>query len=194
VISGLRGRLERRGADWAVVSVGGISFRVAAPISTTQQLGDVGAEVALHTHLHVREEVLALFGFATLEELELFQRLISVSGVGPALAINILSALPPDRLRSAIVAGNEALLASVPRVGKKTAARIVIDLRGKLGPATVGAAGPALAAGGDEVAEALATFGYGPAQIARALRELPDDPDLSTEDRIVLALRLLAPK
>lgn len=193
MISGLRGRLEGRGPDWAVVSVGGISFRVAAPVSTTQGLGEVGGEVALHTHLHVREDALALYGFATREELELFQHLITVTGIGPALAINILSALPPDRLRSAIIGGNETLLASVPRVGKKTAARIVLDLKGKLGPAAVSVDGRAIPAG-DEVAEALATFGYAPAQIARALRELPDDPDLTTEDRIVLALRSLAPK
>lgn len=194
MIAGVRGRIEARGPDWLVVAVGGVSFRLAAPLSTTQRVGEVGAEVALQTHLHVREDGLALYGFLTADELELFQRLITVTGVGPALAINILSALPPDRLRAAIVSGNEPLLASVPRVGKKTAARIVLDLKGKLGPAAQAAASGGLVAGGDEVAEALATFGYAPAQIARALRELPDDSTLSTEDRIVLALQVLAPQ
>lgn len=195
MICGLRGKLEGRGPDWAIVAVGGVAFRVAAPLSTTQRLGESGAEVSLHTHLHVREDALALYGFATAEELELFQRLITVTGIGPALAINILSALPPDRLRAAIVSGNEPLLASVPRVGKKTAARIVIDLKGKLGPSIDLPGGPGGAVeAGDEVAEALATFGYAPAQIARALRALPDDPALSTEDRLMEALRVLAPK
>ncbi len=194
MIAGVRGRIEARGPDWLVVAVGGVSFRLAAPLSTTQRVGEVGAEVALQTHLHVREDGLALYGFLTADELELFQRLITVTGVGPALAINILSALPPDRLRAAIVSGNEPLLASVPRVGRKTAARIVLDLKGKLGPAAQAAASGGLVTAGDEVAEALATFGYAPAQIARALRELPDDSTLSTEDRIVLALQVLAPQ
>jgi Holliday junction DNA helicase RuvA len=137
--------------------------------------------------------VLALFGFSSYDELKAFESLITVSGVGPKLALAILSNLSPDALRAAIAAGNVDVLTSISGIGKRTAGRIVVELRGKLGP--VSAEGPALpAAEGGELVSALTSLGYTAGQIQTALRSLPGDPSLSLEDRIILALRYLAPQ
>jgi Holliday junction DNA helicase RuvA len=193
VIVAIEGKLEARLPEGAVVQVGGVSLLVQTPVSTLGRLGPEGGLVRLHTHLHVREDVLALFGFSSHDELKAFQSLITVSGVGPKLALSILSNLSPDALRAAIAAGNVDVLTSISGIGKRTAGRIVVELRGKLGPA--GAEGPALpTAEGGELVSALASLGYSTGQIQTALRSLPGDPSLSLEDRIILALRYLAPQ
>jgi Holliday junction DNA helicase RuvA len=148
----------------------------------------VGKEVELHTHLYLREDILALYGFATAEELGLFQSLIGVRGVGPKLALALLSALPPDQLTLAIASGNEDLLTQVPGIGKKTAQRLILELKGKLeklvSPVPVSEADA-------EVLSALTNLGYTLAEATRALSSVPQEKDLGLEDKIKLALQNL---
>jgi len=191
MIAGLRGKLEARGADYAIVNVGGVSFQVHVPTSTLARLGVMGEEVHLHTHLYIREDVMALYGFASPEELELFQMLITVSGVGPRLALALLSALNPDRLALAIANGNADLLTEVPGIGKRMADRLVVELKGKL-EGWAGAVGAPVAASNTEVVAALRSLGYSASEAASAVASLPDDPELSTEDKIRLALQQFA--
>ncbi|MBI3966109.1 MAG: Holliday junction branch migration protein RuvA [Chloroflexi bacterium] len=193
MIAGIRGAVERRGVDHLVVAVGGVSLKVLVPGTTLAKAGGPGASVDLRTYLYVREDVIALYGFATAAELETFELLITVSGIGPKGALGILSTVDPGALRSAIAGGNVDLLTQIPGIGKKTAARLVVELKGKLAPlpSTAGAFLPS-----DENAElvaALSGLGYGPVQIQRALQALPTDPTLDLEERILLALRELQP-
>jgi Holliday junction DNA helicase RuvA len=190
MIAGLQGTLESQGTDWAIIKVGGISFRVYMPTSTMSALGDTGSKVQVHTHLHVREDNLTLYGFASTAELELFQMLISVSGIGPRSGLAMLSALNPDDLARAIISENTELLSSVPGIGKKTAGRLVLELKGKLGAVWVGAA--AATEGDADVVAALISLGYSPADAASALAAIPNSADLTVEDKIRLALQNLA--
>jgi len=190
MIAGLHGILESRGADWAIIKVGGVSFRVYMPTSTLSGMGTIGEEVRLHTHLHVREDNVALYGFASAAELELFKMLIGVTGVGPKTSLAMLSAMNPDDLARAIVTENVALLASVPGIGKKTASRLVLELKGKLESAWVGVT--TLTEGNADVIAALTSLGYSPSDAASAVAAIPDSADLTIEDRIRLALQHLA--
>jgi Holliday junction DNA helicase RuvA len=192
MIAGLSGKLEARGTDYAIVNVGGVSFQVHVPTSTLTSLGAIGEEVYLHTHLYIREDNMALYGFASPEELELFQMLITVSGVGPRMALALLSAMNPERLAQAIASGNADLLTEIPGIGKRMANRLVVELKGKLeGWAGAVAAAPVQASNAEVVA-ALRSLGYSASEAASAVASLPDDPDLSTEDKIRLALQHFA--
>lgn len=193
MIAAVRGQLEGRGADHALVGVGGIVLRVSSSTTTLQQLGAVGTNVTLHTHLWVREDALLLFGFSTIEELRLFETLLGVTGVGPRLALNILSFAGPDQIQAALLTEDAALLSKVPGVGRKTAARIILDLRGKL-TAAVGAGGAGIPAdtGTNEVIEALQALGYSGAEAVEALRMIGEEGrDLTVEQRVFAALRHL---
>jgi Holliday junction DNA helicase RuvA len=193
VIAFVRGIVASRDGEGVVIDVGGVGLRIEAPTSTLRGLapGDVAM---LHTHLHVREEILALYGFATEDERRLFELLITVTGVGPKMARGVLSALSLDQLRGAISRGNDSMLTVVPGIGKRLAQRIVIDLRDKVGPrasAGVGLA-PALAADDPDahVLEALTVvFGYTPQQAAQAIAALPPDAPTDPQERIGAALR-----
>ena len=133
MIARLRGKLLEKQPNFALVDVGGVGYGVAIPVSTFSQLGEPGGEVLLHTYTHVREDALALFGFTSVGEKELFERLITVSGIGPRLAITILSGVPIDELKTAIRAGDTKRLTRIPGVGRKTGERMVVELREKLG-------------------------------------------------------------
>jgi Holliday junction DNA helicase RuvA len=146
--------------------------------------------VHLHTHLHVREESLALYGFASQQELELFQMLIGVTGVGPKASLAMLSAMNANDLALAIATGNVDLLTQVPGIGKKIASRLILELKGKLESIWVGAA--VSAEGNAEVIAALVSLGYSPSEAAAAIAAIPDSPDLTTEDKIRLALQHFA--
>lgn len=159
------------------------------PSSTLETLGDLGDEVHLYTHLHIREDNVALYGFASTEELELFRMLISVSGVGPKIALAMLSAMNPGQLAMAIATGNVDILCHVPGVGKKTASRLTLELKGKLEGFWVGAP---MAAGDAEVVAALTSLGYNAAEAASAVASLPDSTELSMEERVRLALQYFA--
>lgn len=188
MIAAIRGVLEARTGDSVIVRVGGVSFQVQVPAATLSALGPVGEEVHLHTHLQVREDGLHLYGFVTRQELELFQTLLGVMGVGPKVAQSLLSALGPDDLRGAIAAERADLLARVPGVGRKTASRLILELRGKLeAPPTYGG-GPRTE---EEVLAALVGLGYSVAEAEEAIRALPG-VEMSLEEKIRLALQQLA--
>lgn len=186
VIAAVQGTLEERGPGYVVVAVGGLSLRVFTPSSTLTQLGPIGSPVRLLTYLLVREDALALYGFATAEERSLFEQLLTVSGVGPRGALALLSAMEVETLRRAIVAGDTTRLTLVPGIGKKTAERLVLELRGKFGARAIAAeARDELAA---DVAAALATMGYTTQQIQQALDALAVNPPATLEQRIMAAL------
>ncbi len=185
MIGSVRGRVIARGADHVVVEVAGIGYKVFVP---RQPESD---DVLLHTHHVVREDGQLLFGFASREELALFEMLVSVSGVGPRAALALLSVSAPAQLAAAIAAGDAAALARAPGVGKKTAERLIVDLRGKVAGAADGGL-PGAAMPEDEAVAALQALGYTPAEAAAALRGVPDGDKATTEDRVRTALRKAA--
>ena len=135
MIAHLRGKLVDKQPNLVIVDVGGVGYAVTIPVSTYSQLGQAGAEAALHIYTHVREDALALFGFATRSEKAIFEQLLTVSGIGARLAVTVLSGLPAEELSKAIRSGDVARLTRIPGVGKKTGERMVLELREKLGPA-----------------------------------------------------------
>lgn len=193
MIAGLRGAIFQKFEDAVLVDVQGVIYRVNSSSATLGDIGATGDEVRLVTQLYVREDQMTLFGFATEEELRLFNTLIGVSGVGPKLALAILSRVRPDALELAINAENAELLATVPGVGRKTAARLILELRGKLVPAATAAGGVTQPSQEDaEVLAALRSLGYTTAEAHGALNRAPRDPGLTVEDRVVAVLRELA--
>ena len=184
MIGSLRGRLLDRSGDEVLVEVGGIGYRVAVTPSVAVDLGAVGDEVLVHVHHHVREDAESLYGFLTAEDRRVFEVLLTAHGVGPALAQSILSVHPSPQLRQVLATGDVDALCSVPGIGKKTAARLVLDLGARLGTGDGddGAApggpdgGPAAAT---DVREALLGLGYGSDEIRRVLADLPSDGDPS---------------
>lgn len=161
MIAHLRGRLFSKQPGQAVVEAGGVGYDVTISVPTFTALPAEGGEVSLYIHTHVREDTLALFGFGQRDEKRLFERLITVSGVGPKLAITILSGLNPERTVAAIRAQDHATLTRIPGVGKKLAERLVVELKDKLedmavAPAAVVSAGPAA----EDVLSALTNLGY----------------------------------
>jgi Holliday junction DNA helicase RuvA len=139
MIAHLRGKLADKQPNFVIIEVGGdaggVGYAVTIPVSTYSQLGQTGSEAALHIYTHVREDALALFGFATRGEKAIFEQLITVSGIGARLAVTILSGLPVDDLSTAIRSGDVPRLTKIPGVGKKTGERMILELREKLGPA-----------------------------------------------------------
>jgi len=191
MIAGIRGQIAGQGDDHVLVQVGGVRLRVFAPRSTLSQAGEPGQEVDLFTHLHVREDTLALYGFATAAELELFELLLTVSGIGPRVALNILSAAAVDVLRSAIANNQTDVLRSVPGIGKKMAEKLVFSLRDKVGAALPAAAPRELTAVDKEVVAALLSLGYSAAEARATVAALPADPAATVEKRTWQALRRL---
>jgi Holliday junction DNA helicase RuvA len=163
VIAHLRGTILEKHPNRVVVEVGGVGYDVAVPLSTFYGLAEPGGDVALRVHTHVREDAISLFGFATALELDLFERLIGISGIGPKVGLAVLSGIEPPELISAIERSDLARLTAIPGVGKKTSERIVLELKDRLPkahavPAVAGAAGaPALR---DDLLSALINLGY----------------------------------
>ncbi|MBI4286082.1 MAG: Holliday junction branch migration protein RuvA [Chloroflexi bacterium] len=194
MIAGLHGKLEALGADWAVINVNGVCFQVYLPTSTMSNLSTIGAEVHLHTHLHFREDNIALYGFASPEELGLFQTLLTVSGIGPRLALAMLSAMSAERLTMAIATGNIDLLTEVPGIGNKTASRIVLELKDKIAAGYIPAPVAQAVRENTDVLAALTGLGYSLAEATRAVTALPTSGTLSLEERVTLALQYLGSK
>jgi Holliday junction DNA helicase RuvA len=194
MIQTVRGPVEERGADYVVLSVGPVSLRV---LTTTQTLSDIGgqeAPVQLHTYLYMREDVLALYGFATTAERALFERLIGVTGVGPRVALNLLSGFTPERLSAAIDTDDVVALTRAPGVGRKTAQRIILELRGKLAPppAPAGRGGVHAVDPADaDLIEALTGLGFSQAQAVAALGSLGAEGELSDEEKLRAAIRYI---
>ena len=164
MIAFLRGRLLEKQPNRIVVDVAGVGYDVAVPLSTFYGLGESQSEIALRIHTHVREEAIALFGFATRLEQDLFERLIGISGIGPKVALSVLSGIEPAELLRAIAQSDVARLTAIPGVGKKTSERIVLELKDKLPRAPVaesaaGAAAPPSVLR-DDVLSALINLGY----------------------------------
>jgi len=189
MIVSLRGRLQSLRTDGAIVDVGGVGFLVYMPSSTLGNLGATGSEVFLFTHLHLREDIAALYGFASEEELSLFKALLNVSGLGPRLATGMLSAMDVRQLAVAIASGNTALLTEIPGIGKKMAGRLIVELKDKIAAGWAEVPAMELAGGSADVLAALASLGYSTAEAARAVASLPAEAaELALEERLKLAL------
>ena len=190
MIARLRGRPAGRSADALVLDVNGVGYLVAATPSVLRR-ATAGAEVTVETYLHVREDVLQLYGFAYAEERELFTHLLTVSGVGPKVALAVVSGSPPGELRKAIALGDHARFQAIPGIGKKTAERIVLELKEKLGTvAETGLTAVSDAPGHLVARDALVELGYTVVDAERVLAEI--DPELTPEERVKLALRAAA--
>lgn len=195
MIGSLRGILiDRPGSGEVIVEVGGVGYRVSVPTSAIAILGPNGSEAFLHVHTHVREDAIVLFGFVHADERRCFEALLGAHGVGPSLALAILSSLSPASLSAAILEDDVATLCLVPGVGKKTAARLLLELKARLDLPAWNDDPPIRPAGSQsartEVRAALAELGYGADEIRRALDAVEDDG--SVEDMVRTALRELA--
>ena len=169
MIAHLRGRLIAKHPNQAIVEASGVGYDVTISVPTFSDLPGVGTEVALHIHTHVREDAIALFGFLRPEEKQLFEKLISVSGIGPKLAITILCGMPTPDLVSAIRGNDVARLTRIPGIGKKTAERMVLELRDKLEHFGAAPAAPPATAVEEDVISALVNLGYQRGVAERAL-------------------------
>lgn len=187
MIASLQGTVESMSADYAVINVGGVGFQVFMPTSSLSTIGASGAKVKLHTYLHVREDNLSLYGFSTPDERIIFQSLINVSGIGPKLALAILSALSVEQIVSAVAANNSSLLRTVSGVGKKMADRLILELQDKLNSQLLSITSSSDAAS-SEVIAALTALGYSVIEASRAIASLPVGNNLSLEDKIKKAL------
>lgn len=198
MIALIRGTLAYKSIDHVIIDVGGVGYRLFVPLSTFYSLPESG-EVTLITHTHVREDALLLYGFLTLEEKELFVILIGISGIGPKVAINILSHIPAGDLKRAIASGDIKRLSGLPGIGKKTAERLVLELKDKVGPidtlpdavassATSGKSSEKLV---NDVISALVNLGYKENHARKVLENMELAPDLSMEDVLKGALKVL---
>ncbi|WP_263366885.1 Holliday junction branch migration protein RuvA [Edaphobacter bradus] len=185
MIAYLRGRVLSKAPNQVVVDCGGVGYDVAISVSTFSELPGEGAEAALHIHTHVREDQIALFGFAEMQEKRLFERLLTISGIGPKLAITVLSGISAERLVVAIRGGDHATLTKIPGIGKKTAERVVLELKDKLEDMAV----PVAAGGGgyhtplgDDALSALVNLGYARPVAQKAVESaIEKDPEAAKD-------------
>jgi Holliday junction DNA helicase RuvA len=192
MIASLTGKLTAIGKDSVVLQVGGVGFQLFVPQRALDPLGEPGQTVTLFTHLHVRENELALFGCASPEELSLFKTLLGVPGIGPKAALALLSYLTPDELRVALAEEDIAQLARVPGIGRKTAQKLVFELKDKIASdLPAGPPRPAFTQADADLIAALTGLGYSVAEAQAAMRALPAEP-LPLEERVRLALAYFA--
>jgi len=184
LISLLDGELAEKAGGRVVILVGGVGYEVLVPTSTVTRLPPVGKRARLFTRLHVRDDAMVLYGFASQDERSLFDLLVTVTGVGPKAALSFLSVLSPDALRRAVAAGDLAALTVVPGVGKKVAQRVVLDLKDKLGGEGISFEGPL-----SDVREALLALGISPQEASEAMTGLATDGDRPVEELLREALR-----
>jgi Holliday junction DNA helicase RuvA len=194
VIASLHGKLESLSSDQAIINVGGIGFQVYMPTTTLSTLGAPGDEVKLYTHLHLREDNVALYGFASAEELWLFQTLLSVSGLGPRLSLSMLSTLSAEQITMAIATASIDMLTMIPGIGKKVANRIILELKDKIGAAWIATPATQIVQENTEVLTALTSLGYSAAEATKAVAALPATTDLSLEEKIKMALQYFGTK
>ncbi len=187
MIVGVRGVIEATGPDWVYLQVGGVTLQVFVPASAIGELGAVGGQASLYTHLRIRDDQPVLYGFPSSAALGLFMALMGVSGVGPRLSLALLSTLGAAKLQEAISTGDMAALNRVSGVGRRTAGRILLELKGKLDIEEM--AVEATASDDSEVIAALTALGYSTAEARRAIENLDRSPDAKLEDRIRLALQ-----
>jgi holliday junction DNA helicase RuvA len=194
MIAHLRGKLLAKHPNQAVVETAGVGYDVTISVPTFSDLPAVGSEVALHVHTHVREDVIALYGFLRPSEKLLFEKLITVSGIGPKLAITILSGMAADEMTGAIRGNDIARLTRIPGIGKKTAERMVLELRDKLPPAGPAATPVVSALTGveEDVLSALTNLGYQRPAAEKALTAVKDGKDKSFDAMFREALAALS--
>ena len=203
MIAHLRGKLIQKQPNLAVIDVGGVGYEATVPLSTFYELGEIGSEVSLTVHTHVREDAIQLFGFRTAREKEVFLKLTSVSGIGPRLAITALSGMPVSELIPAIRTNDLARLTAIPGVGRKTAERMVIELRDKLGAVPAEEVQPGALDGQpirrtdsavfDDTIAALMSLGYQKPAAERAVSAvLRDGGDRSIEEVLKRSLKHLS--
>jgi holliday junction DNA helicase RuvA len=187
MIASLEGTVAAIGSNYVILKVGGLGFQVYVPDNLLQKFDGPGRRIQLFTHLHVRENDLSLYGCATQEELEVFNLLLSVSGIGPRIALATLSVLSPTNLRAAIAGEQADVLTRVPGLGPKTARRVIFQLKDKISIQEI-PDGVSLSNQDAEVIAALTALGYSVVEAQTALQSLTYDPDLSLEERIRQAL------
>jgi Holliday junction DNA helicase RuvA len=197
MIAIIHGALVYKSIDHIIIDVGGIGYRVFIPLSTFYSLPEEG-EIKIYTHTHVREDALSLYGFLTLEEKELFATLITISGVGPKLAVNILSHIPVNDLKRAIAGGDVARLSSLPGIGKKTAERLILELKDRLKSAERDLPEEKTSSFGfktenllNDVISAMVNLGYKESQARKVLENMELAPNATMEDTLKGALKLL---
>jgi holliday junction DNA helicase RuvA len=199
MIAFLRGRLFSKTPNQAIVECGGVGYDVTISVATFTSLPPEGAEARLHIHTHVREDALALFGFAEPQEKRLFEKLLTISGIGPKLAITVLSGIDTSRLVTAIRGGDHATLTRIPGIGKKTAERVVLELKDKLDDMAV-IAGPSTAAtnygpAGDDALSAMVNLGYARPVAQRAIETaLAKQPDINADFEVLFRAAMAAVK
>ena len=187
LVTSISGTLQRTGEDWVDVGMGGITLRVSVPGTAVDSLGRVGQEVILYTSLQVREDSISLYGFPTEDEKHTFETLLNISGIGPRLALAMLGRFSPMSLLQAVEAGDTRALSTVPGVGRRTASRIVLELKGKLDLDF----GRADGAGADsDLVDALTALGFGYTEAHEAITRT--DPEVSDEERMRIALEHLS--
>ena len=188
MIAHLRGKLISRRPNLVIVETGGVGYDVTISVPAFGELPSLGSEVALHIHTHVREDQLALYGFLRHEEKDLFEKLITVSGIGPKLAITILSGMPADDMVNSIRANDLARLTKIPGIGRKTAERMVLELRDKLPPAGADQVQvvPSLSATQEDVLSALVNLCYQRSAAEKALVSLKENGSFDAMFRAAL--------
>ena len=188
MLASLSGKVAVTGEDFVIIKVGGVGFYVSVPQTVLDSLPGPGMELTVYTHLHVRENDLALYGFGSREDLALFRLLLGVSGIGPKVALSLLSFLSMERLQAAIAQEDVAMLARVPGIGPKTAKKLVFDLKDKVAADIMpGEPQPALTEADADLIAALTSLGYSVSEAQEALRSLPREA-LALEERVRLAL------
>jgi len=188
VIVGIQGILEATGPDWVHLRIGGITLQVSVPASAIGGLGPTGSQARLFTHLRIRDDQPLLYGFPDSAALELFQVLLAVSGVGPRISLALISSLGAAGVQQAIASGDVAALSTVTGVGRRTAGRLVLELKGKL-ESGLPASDVLSPASDAEVIAALTALGYSASEARQAVTDLDRSPGLTVEDRIRLALQ-----
>lgn len=198
MIALLTGKIAGKSPDWVILDVNGVGYRVQIPFSTFFALPEDGATLTLNIHTNVKEDAIHLYGFLTPLEKQFFQLLVTVSGVGPKLAKDILSNIQPDQLASALCRGDIVRLSAIPGIGKKTAERLILELKDKvvkLGLVSESGSNAAAfhqdSSVRDDVSSALINLGYREAVVIKTLAELETEPDLPMETVLKLALKRL---
>ncbi len=195
MITSIHGTLEATRTDYAIVQMGGFGIRVFAPASTLNRLSEIGSDVTFYTHFHVREDDLSLYGFSTEVDRDAFEQLIAVNGVGPKVALAILSAMDAPTFYQAIADEDQQRLGLARGVGKKLAAHLVLELKGKLpslaafNGSTAGAATTSAGKAQTEAIEALIGLGFSAAEAQTALAKVPPEQSTTLEQQVTYALR-----
>jgi len=191
MIASLEGIIDAVSKDSLIVNVNGIGFKIAVTTTVLSEMGITVREVKLYTHFHIREDDMSLFGFGSLDELKLFETLISVSGLGPKTGMAMLSAMSADQVAMAIASGSVEILTTIPGIGKKTADRLILELKDKVGGVMISSPAGKAAQENADVVSALVSLGYSVQETTRAVNALPSGKKLTLENKVKLALQYL---